>query len=61
MARKGKKKTAIVTTKKAPGGVSKGNKFAKRLTKKVHRKHSGYSMKNITKGQMTYKRKGRKR
>jgi hypothetical protein len=55
--------TTIVTTHHngTKGGKGKGKKFAKRLTKKHHRTKHGYSMKSILKGQMTYKRKGRKR
>jgi hypothetical protein len=60
MARKGKGKTKIVSTHKNKAG-KKGKKFERRLTSKVHRKHSGYPMKTIVKGQMTYKGKGRKR
>jgi hypothetical protein len=54
--------TSIVTTHhNGTKGKKKGKKFAKRLTRKHHRKHSGYSMKSILKGQMSYKKKGRKR
>jgi hypothetical protein len=53
--------TSIVTTHHNGTKGKKGKKFAKRLTRKHHRKHSGYSMKAILKGQMSYKRKGRKR
>jgi hypothetical protein len=68
--RKGKgKKTRIFTSHKPkhavagePGGRHEGKKAKgmKHLTKKVHRKHKGFGMKSILKGQMTYK-KGRKR
>lgn len=52
-------KTKLVTTLKQGGKLKK--KFAKKLTKKVRRTHKGYGMKSIVKGQMTYKRKSRKR
>lgn len=59
-----KTKTAILTTHNNGGGKgkrkTKGN-FAKQMTRKTHRKHKGYPMKSIVKGEMTYKRKGRKR
>ena len=67
MAR-GKGKTKIVSTNKSKvaGSPSRGGKpgksktFSKYLAKKVRRTHKGYTMKNIIKGQMTFK-KGKKR
>jgi hypothetical protein len=53
--------TTIVTTHHNGTKGKKGKKFERRLTTKHHRKHKGYNMKSIVKGQMTYKRKGRKR
>ena len=55
-------KTRIVTTQRNGAGKkrSKTNQL-RRMTKKTHRTHKGYSMKNIIKGQMTFKRRGRKR
>ena len=50
-------KTKIVTTKKKNSKMSR--KIGKHITKKVRRKHSGYSMKRILKGQMTYKSRKR--
>jgi hypothetical protein len=50
-------KTKIVTTNKNGKHKGKGKKFARRLTSKKHATHKGYSMKNIVKGQMTYKGK----
>lgn len=60
---RGKGKTKIITTQKngRGGKGKKGKKFAKSLTKKVRRTKTGYPMGHITKGQMTYKRKARKR
>ena len=54
-------KTKIVSTNKLGKGKLGKKKWAKHMTKKVRRSHKGYSMRAITKGQMTYKRKGRKR
>ena len=55
-------KTRIVSTYKAGSGKKKSKKDQlKRLTRKVHRTHKGYSMKRITNAQMTYKRGRRKR
>jgi hypothetical protein len=67
--RRGKKKTTIITTKRhnVAGSAERGakagtgKKFAKNITKKVHKTHKGYGMKSILKGQMTYKRKRGKR
>jgi hypothetical protein len=54
-------KTKILTTHKTKATKKGSNKkWHKRVTKKLHKKHSGYSMKGIVKGQMTYK-KGRKK
>lgn len=48
-------KTKIVTTKKKNSKMSR--KIGTKTCKKVRRTHSGYSMKHITKSQMTYKGK----
>ena len=57
-------KTKIVTTKKGGvggGKAAKKKKSLKTLGKQVRRTHKGYTMKNIIKGQMTFKRRGHKR
>jgi hypothetical protein len=54
-------KTKILTTDKDGRGKKGKKKIARQMTKKVRRTHKGYPMKTITKSQMTYKRKGRKR
>lgn len=60
---RGRGKTKIVTTQKDGRGSKgeKSKKFAKSQTKKIRRTKKGYPMGHITKGQMTYKRKARKR
>ena len=50
--------TRIITTHKNKAGKRK--KFAKSMTRKVHKTHKGYPMRGIVKAQMTYKR-GKKR
>jgi hypothetical protein len=47
-------KTKIVTTMKKNSAAKKKKSFHK-MGKKTHRTKSGYSMKGILKGQMTYK------
>jgi hypothetical protein len=58
MSRKGKKKTTIVSTHRNKPTAGKNVMHA---TKKVRRHHKGYGMKNIVKGQMTFKRGSKKR
>lgn len=53
-------KTKIVSTNKLGKGAKKKKGGFKQMTRKVRRTHKGYSMKSITKSQMTYKR-GKKR
>ena len=54
-------KTRIESTNKDGKGAKKKRKGFKHMTRKVSKTHKGYPMKSIIKGQMTYKRKGRKR
>lgn len=53
-------KTKIVSTNKLGKGAKKKKSGFKQMTRKVRRTHKGYGMKNIIKGQMTFK-KGKKR
>ena len=51
-------KTRIVTTQRNKAGKRKKGTHV--ITKKVHRSHKGYPMKRILKGQMTYKKGGKR-